>query len=188
MSVATLDLAHITPNPLLPLVAEGDASAMSQLVQRFTPFVRSVVRRTGTNASTADDVVQETMLRLWRHAHRFDPARGSEPTFIAAVARNAAIDAARREACRPSTPTPELQELAPPMPSPTESVSTALAVRAALAQLTPDQHELVRLAYFEQLTQPEIAARLHLPLGTVKSRTFHALRALRALLQEAPAG
>jgi RNA polymerase sigma-70 factor (ECF subfamily) len=62
-----------------------------------------------------------------------------------------------------------------------------MAVRDALAELAPAQRELVRLAYFEQLTQKEIAERLGLPLGTVKSRTFHALKELRALLQEIPA-
>ena len=154
-------------------------------VRRFTPFVCSVARRMGTTTGT-DDVVQETMVRLWKSAARFDPARGSEPTFVATVTRNVVIDQARREAVRPSVPTADVHELAPPIEPASESVATRMIIRSALARLTPGQRELVRLAYFEQLTQKEIAERLGLPIGTVKSRTFHALRELRGLLQESP--
>jgi RNA polymerase sigma-70 factor (ECF subfamily) len=186
MSASALALSPT--GPLLPLVAAGDEGAMTQLARRFTPFVRSIGRRIGTAPRSSDDLVQETMLRLWRNADRFDPARGTEPTFVAAVARNVAIDLARREAARPMVPTADVDDLAPAAAEPTERVDAALTVRAALGALTPGQRELVRLAYFEQLSQPEIVDRLDLPLGTVKSRTFHALRALRAHLQEgAPA-
>jgi RNA polymerase sigma-70 factor, ECF subfamily len=177
MSAATL-----APAPLLPLIAAGDDSAMDQLVRRFTPFVRSIAWRTGS--PSADDLVQETMVRLWRFADRFDPARGSEPTFIAKVARNAATDLARKEACRPSTPSEDIQDLLPPLPAAGDDIVNRLAVRDAVASLKPTQREVLRLAYFEELSQQEIADRLDLPLGTVKSRTFHALRALKAALRE----
>ena len=167
------------PVPLLPLVAEGDQGAMRQLVRRFEPLVRSIAHRRDHHRGSGDDLVQETMLRLWRSAHRFDPDRGTEPAFVAAVARNAAIDMARHRATRPATPTADIAALVPPGASPTEHVADAMAVRAALGHLTPGQRELVRLAYFEHLTQQEIAGRLGLPLGTVKSRTFEALRVLR---------
>ncbi len=184
MSATTL--AAAPSRPLLPLIAAGDERALGQFVRRFTPFVCSVARRMGTTTGT-DDVVQETMVRLWKSAARFDPARGSEPTFVATVTRNVVIDRARREAARPSVPTAEVHELAPPVEPAAESVATTMTVRSALADLAPAQRELVRLAYFEQLTQKEIAERLGLPIGTVKSRTFHALRELRGLLQESPA-
>ena len=102
---------------------------------------------------------------------------------MAAVARNAAIDMARHRATRPVTPIADIAAAGP---------AWRLTDRAggrrpwpcgsALARLTPDQRELVRLAYFEHLTQQEIATRLGLPLGTVKSRTFEALRVLRRAL------
>jgi RNA polymerase sigma-70 factor (ECF subfamily) len=170
------------PAPLLPLVAAGDDGAMHQLVRRFEPLVRSIAHRRDRQADSGDDLVQETMFRLWRSAHRFDPVRGSEPTFVAAVARNAAIDMARQRTVRPAVPSADLDALAPAGASPTEHIADAMAVRGALRSLTPDQRELVRLAYFAQLTQQEIAERLGLPLGTVKSRTFQALRVLRATL------
>ena len=102
MAAATAVLAP--PAPLLPLVAAGDQHAMGQLVRRFEPLVRAIARRRDHHAGSGDDLVQETMLRLWRSAHRFDPDRGTEPAFVAAVARNAAIDMARHRATRPVTP------------------------------------------------------------------------------------
>ena len=170
------------PTPLLPLVAAGDQGAMRQLVARFEPLVRAIAHRRDHHAGSGDDLVQETMLRLWRSAHRFDPNRGTEPAFVAAVARNAAIDMARHRATRPVTPTADIASLVPPGASPTEHVAEAMAVRVALRRLSSGQRELVRLAYFEHLTQQEIATRLGLPLGTVKSRTFEALRVLRRAL------
>lgn len=180
MAAATAVLAP--PAPLLPLVAAGDQRAMGQLLRRFEPLVRSIAHRRDHRAGSGDDLVQETMLRLWRSAHRFDPDRGTEPAFVAAVARNAAIDMARHRATRPVTPTADIASLVPPDASPTEHVADAMAVRSALQHLSPRQRELVRLAYFEHLTQQEIANRLGLPLGTVKSRTFEALRVLRRAL------
>ena len=193
MSVVAADLAlspvamappALLPPALLPRVAAGDESAMRQLIHRFTPFVRSLARRLGTRASATDDVVQETMLRLWRAAGRFDPARGSEQTFVAAVTRNAAIDLARREACRPGLPTSDIGDLTAPVPTEADRVATRMTVRNALVRLPATERELLRLAYFEQLTQQEIAHRLQLPIGTVKSRTSHAFRSLRALLED----
>ena len=104
------------PAPLLPLVAAGDQHAMGQLVRRFEPLVRAIARRRDHHAGSGDDLVQETMLRLWRSAHRFDPDRGAEPAFVAAVARNAAIDMARHRATRPVTPTADIAALVPPVP------------------------------------------------------------------------
>jgi len=157
---------------------------MTQLVRTFSPLIHDIARRHRSTGSSGDDLVQETMIRLWRSADRFDPGRGNETGFVAAVARNAAIDMSRRRATRPSIPVAEPDELVPPAPSPGDKIATSITVRSALASLPPAQRDLLRLAYFEHLTQPEIADRLGIPVGTVKSRTFQALRALRALLRE----
>jgi RNA polymerase sigma-70 factor (ECF subfamily) len=188
-ATATLPAPPASSRPLLVRVAEGDDGAMTQLVHTFSPLVRGIARRHQSTGSNADDLVQETMLRLWRSADRFDPAKGNETGFIAAVARNAAIDLLRRRATRPSVPVAEPEELASmqangPTTSATDRVATALTVRAALRSLPPAQRELLRLAYYEHLTQPEIAERLGLPVGTVKSRTFQALRTLRSVLRD----
>jgi RNA polymerase sigma-70 factor (ECF subfamily) len=184
MAAAPATLALSAERPLLPDVAAGDETAMSTLMQRFTPLVRTIAWRTGSGGGASDDLVQETMVRLWRFADRFDPERGSEPTFVATVARNAAIDMARRQACRPEVVTDELERITPPAAAASDQVTTAVTLRAALNQLAPERRELLRLAYYERLTQPEISDRLGIPVGTVKSRTFAALRALRAILAD----
>jgi RNA polymerase sigma-70 factor, ECF subfamily len=194
--MATCTSFATPPTPLLPLVAAGDHGAMRQLVRQFTPLVRSIARRIGAGDAAPEDLVQETMVRLWRSADRFDPARGSETTFVASVARNAAIDLTRRQAARPSVPVADPGDVAPapsgaaePVANPVaEQVTVRVTVRNALAKLPAAQRELIRLAYFEQLTQPEIAERLGIPLGTVKSRTFQAMGTLRAFLQETASG
>jgi RNA polymerase sigma-70 factor, ECF subfamily len=89
---------------------------------------------------------------------------------------------ARHRAIRAAVPTADIGDLVPPTAPATEQVADAVAVREALVRLTPRQRELVHLAYFDHLTQQEIADRLGLPLGTVKSRTFEALRVLRGAL------
>ena len=157
---------------------------MTQLVRTFSPLIHDIARRHRSTGSSGDDLVQETMMRLWRSADRFDPQRGNETGFVAAVARNAAIDMSRRRATRASIPVAEPDDLVPPVPSPGDKIATSVTVRSALASLPPVQGDLLRLAYFEHLTQPEIADRLGIPVGTVKSRTFQALRALRAVLRE----
>lgn len=183
MAAAPATLAFSAERPLLPDVAAGDETAMTTLMHRFTPLVRTIAWRTGSGGAS-DDLVQETMVRLWRFADRFDPKRGSEPTFVATVARNAAIDMARRQACRPEVATDELERVTPPVAPDSERVAAAVALRSALSQLAPSGRELLRLAYYEQLTQQEIADRLGIPIGTVKSRTFAALRSLRAVLAD----
>jgi len=171
--------------PALAHVAAGDHAALAELMRAYSPMIRGIARRHGAGPQGADDLVQETMVRLWRTADRFDPARGNEKAYVAAVARNAAIDMARRAARRATVSTPEpdgLQDLGRPD---ADAVATRVAVRRALAALTEERRELLRLAYFEGLSQAEIAQRLEIPVGTVKSRTFQALRVLRSALRDA---
>jgi len=182
MSAAPATLAFDPLPPLLPLVAAGDRDAMPQVARRFTPLIRGIAHRRGA-AGGVDDVVQETLFRLWRSAARFDPERGTERAFVATVARNSATDLLRRRACRPADPTADIEAVVPPAPALADRVVDVVAVRAGLAALTDGQRELLRLAYFEHLTQAEVADRLGIPIGTVKSRTFQALRALRAVLE-----
>jgi RNA polymerase sigma-70 factor (ECF subfamily) len=152
-------------------------------MDRFTPLIRGVARRSRAWNGTADDLVQETMIRLWRSADRFDPSRGNEGAFVATVARNTAVDLGRRTSTRASGAT-VIEDETTSVSAAADDVPAKLAVRAALDRLSAPQRHLLRLAYFEQLTQTEIADRLGLPLGTVKSRTFQALRALRVALRD----
>jgi RNA polymerase sigma-70 factor, ECF subfamily len=178
----------VVPDPVLPAVAAGDDRAMAELWHRYADRVRSLgLRLSGHDARFADDLVQETFAKLWRGAARFDPSRGTETTFVFTVARRAAVDQWRRgRRAADDRPLEHLPEgtgavtTGPGAPEAhVESVVTGWAVAEALEALSPAQRQVIDLAYYEQLTQREIAERLDVPLGTVKTRTFHALKTLR---------
>ena len=132
----------------------------------------------------AEELVQDTFVRLWRSAGRFDPRRGSVRTFVYAIARNVSADLQRRRASRP-LPVAEGSEGLDSMTEDTDdALLLGLELRAAIEALSDKHRETIQLAYDEDLTQVQIARRLGVPLGTVKTRAYHALRALRTELEE----
>jgi RNA polymerase sigma-70 factor (ECF subfamily) len=132
----------------------------------------------------AEEVVQEVFTRAWRHADAYDPGRGSVRTWLYQICRHAIIDARRRAAVRPGLALHEPTE-ADAVGGPTiEQAMLGWQVLAALERLTPEHRQMIRLAHFQGLTMREIAERCDLPVGTVKSRTWYALRSLRLVLEE----
>ncbi len=132
---------------------------------------------------SAEDLVQETFLRAWRHLHRFDPARGSERAWLFAIARNAAADEHRSSRRRP------LRLVSDPADGPAndddlEAVGDRALLAVALAELGSAQRQVVIEACVHGRSVADIAARLGIPGGTVKSRLFDGLRAMRAALLE----
>jgi RNA polymerase sigma-70 factor, ECF subfamily len=181
-------VAGVVPDPVLPAVAVGDDRAMDELWGRYADRIRALgLRLSGRDAQFADDLVQETFAKLWRSAARFDPERGTEATFVFTVARRAAVDQWRRgRRASEDRPLDHLSEwtgavtTGPGAPEAhVESVVTGWAVADALGALPDAQREVIELAYYAQLSQREIADRLDVPLGTVKTRTFNALKTLR---------
>ena len=133
----------------------------------------------------AEEIVQEVFTRAWRHAERYDPARGSVRTWLYQIARHAIIDVRRRASARPSL-APGGEPLLDTAAS-RDSIEQAMLgwqVAAALERLTPEHRQMIRLAHVQGLAVREIAQRLGLPEGTVKSRTWYALRSLRLILDE----
>jgi RNA polymerase sigma-70 factor, ECF subfamily len=175
-------LTQATDEQLVALVAAGDHEhAMGALYDRFARRVYGLgVHQLGAR-SLADDLVQETFVRVWQAAPRFDPSKGSAATFIFTIARRHAIDLWRRRAARPAEAGEPREES---MPNGIDRLLVGLALREALDELPPPQREVIELAHGLALTQVEIAEHLGIPLGTVKTRTYHALRALRAGLHE----
>lgn len=166
---------------LLSRAADGDEDAVAALFDAYAGALYGFGLRRLGDRILAEELVQTVMTRLWRSAHRYDPARGSVRTWVFTIARTTAIDLYRR---RPrDTPTDEVPE-ADDRGDELEQLLRAEAVRAALDRLGPDHREVLELAYFRSLTQSEIAERLGLPLGTVKSRTFYALKAFRLACDE----
>jgi RNA polymerase sigma-70 factor (ECF subfamily) len=174
------------PNMSALLVRIGqtrDVELFELLFRHFAPRVKAYMARTGS-AVSAEELMQETMVAVWNKAALYDPARGAASTWIFSIARNLRIDAYRREKH------PEFDENDPAFQPPAEPAAdhrlegeqSAQLVRAALEALPPDQAEVMRLAFYEDSSQSEIAAALALPLGTVKSRMRLAFGKLRAAL------
>lgn len=132
---------------------------------------------------TAEEIVQEVFLRAWRHAGRYDPERAGVRTWLYQITRNAIIDSRRRAAVRPGLPQHESDSDAGTTAT-LEQAMLGWQVAAALERLTPEHRQMIRMAQFRGLTMREIADHTGLPLGTVKSRTWYALRSMRLVLEE----
>ena len=178
---------HDVMADLLRRVAEhADPAAFRELYQSYGPRVKAYMMRRGADAATAEDLAQETLLTVWRRASLYAEEKGSIATWIFAIARNLRIDRLRREMPWQELPENRLEQPSTETP-PDEAVAAKERqgrVRAALAQLPPEQHEVVTLSYLDGLSHGEIAARLGLPLGTVKSRMRMAYQRVRTALED----
>ena len=176
------------PDEALPaLVARGDEDALAALYDRFGRVAYGIAIRVVRDPELAQDAVQEAFLGAWRTAGSFDPARGTVSSWLLTLVHRRAVDVVRREQRRR---TETLDDVPPAADAGTEEDvwirERRRAVQAALARLAPDQRQALELAYYGGLSQSELAERLGVPLGTVKSRMFAALARLRDLLEEAP--
>lgn len=168
---------------LLRHVAAGDTNALRALYDRYGPVLFGLSYKTLGDRQLAEDCVQEVFVTAWRSAGRYDPRRASVSTWLFAIARNKTVDALRRRSRRPAEPLPERwpDDEAPDAAEIVAAEDQGERIASALAELPQHQLEAVSLAYFEGLTQAEIAERLGVPLGTVKGRLRLALERLRAL-------
>jgi RNA polymerase sigma-70 factor, ECF subfamily len=168
---------------LVARIAAGDIEApVAELYRRYgRRLYRFGVQMLG-NDGLAEEMVQECFVRLWRTAERFDPSRGSVGAYLFTIGRTTALDLRKRPSSRPLIPLEEVY--APPQFDNVEQILDGLIMREALDTLSVPHRQVVRMAHDQGLTQTQIADRLGLPLGTVKTRTFHAMRALRTALDE----
>lgn len=164
---------------LMARIADGDSEqAMAELYDRYGRRVYGLGVSTLNDRQLAEELVQETFVRVWRSAAGFDPTVGTAPAFLFTLARRVAIDMHRR---RPA-PTSEMPELADGAADRFDRLVEELALREAIAGLPPRHRSVLELAYFDDMTQDAIGEQLGVPTGTVKSRTHTALRALREAL------
>jgi RNA polymerase sigma-70 factor (ECF subfamily) len=163
-----------------------DRAAFAQLFGHFAPRVKAYLMRLGSDAAAAEDLMQDVMLAVWRRAESYDPGQAGVGTWIFTIARNRRIDALRRER-RPALDA-EDPALRPEPPAAADLVTAAQQweerLGAALRELPPEQSEMVRLAYYEDRSHSDIAQRLNIPLGTVKSRLRLAVARLRSRFEE----
>lgn len=167
---------------LLAAVAGGDQRAFEALYDAYGRAVYSLALGMLRDAQAAQEVTQEVFLGIWRGAREFDSRRGSGRSWILAMAHHKSVDAVRRQRLRAAEPFEER------MGDGIDVVAEAMRrveggeVRAALMDLSAEQREAITLAYHGGYTQQEIAARLNLPLGTVKTRIRDGMLRLRAAL------
>ncbi len=141
-----------------------------------------VLRLVGGDRGRAEDVVQETLVRAWRHPEVLDGSRGSARGWLCTVARRIVIDEWRWASARPEVVTAEVPEL--DVPGFAERSADTAVVVAALKRISPEHREVLVEGYYRGASVAEASARLGIPPGTVKSRTHYALRALRLALEE----
>lgn len=158
-----------------------DRNAFKEVFEHFAPRLKAFMLRQGSNPQLAEEVVQETMVNVWRKAGQFDSAKASASTWIFTIARNLRIDHLRKA----NRPEPDMNDpaLAPdPEPHALDVISrrqTESRMRQALAILPPEQQEVLRAVFFEDKPHAQAAAELGIPLGTVKSRIRLALKRIR---------
>jgi RNA polymerase sigma-70 factor (ECF subfamily) len=163
------------------IAVHRDREAFAELFDLFAGRLKAFYLRHGTSEADAEELVQETLTAVWRRAGQFDPSKAGFTTWLFTIARNRSIDRIRRER-RPALD-PEEPMLQPePETAPDtayEQGQEAGRLKAAIGNLPPEQSELIRLAYYEELAHSAIAARLDMPVGTVKSRIRLAMQKLR---------
>jgi len=168
---------------------DRDPHVMSDLYSRYGRLVYSIIFRVVRNAATAEDLVQETFLRVWNRGQSFDAERGALGAWILTVARNRAIDHLRSTEGRMSAGAVELDLLEAPsrfsgIDERALSLDRARRLKGAFEKLTPSQKSVIEMAYYEGLSQTEMAERMQQPLGTVKTWVRSALKAMRQELTE----
>ena len=184
--------AQVADADLLRAVAGGDSQALGAIYDRYHSILFGFLLRILRDGAEAEDVMQEVFLQAWRQASGFDESRGRVFTWLVTIARSRAIDRVRS---RGASDRAALRAARDPFEEVSDASVDAVRseeremVRGALAQIPEEQRQTLLLAYFEGLSQTEIAERTSTPLGTVKTRTRAGLKRLRDLLRDKhPAG
>jgi RNA polymerase sigma factor (sigma-70 family) len=162
--------------------ASGDSDSVRAVYQSYGRLVYSVAYKVLGDAGLAEDATQQTFVQAWRAARTYDPTRALG-AWLTTIARRVAIDVYRHERRHRNMENLDSADASlVTMPPSVEQIYDVSEVRQALGSLPDQDRELIRLQHFAELTQPEIATKLSLPLGTVKSRSFRAHKRLAGLL------
>jgi RNA polymerase sigma-70 factor (ECF subfamily) len=170
---------------LIPLLAIGDERAVDSLYDRYSGIAFGLAFRMLNDRMAAEDVVQDAFVALWRHGRSFDPDRGQVKSWLLRIVRNRAIDRLRGGATHRETTNIDDIDL-PVADTAWDHVSAGAdrkQIRSLLGDLPSNQRRAIELTYFGGLSQPEVAATMRVPLGTVKSRQRLGLEKMRQALQ-----
>ncbi len=171
---------------IVSIARSGDRGAFAALFNHFAPRLKAFAVRQGVGATTAEELMQEAMLSVWRKAHTYDPQRATASTWVFTILRNKRIDMLRREH-RPEAnidDVPEQASEAAGADDDYQARQTRQLLLRAMDELPADQVEVLQKAFFEDKSHSVVAEELNLPLGTVKSRIRLALTRMRAALPE----
>ena len=185
--VARLPAPAPTLSALLQGAAQNDRTAFKHLYAAIGPRIKGYVLRMCRETGLAEEITQEVLLTVWRRAHNYDPTRARAETWIFTIARNLKIDRFRKQARA------EIDWTDPALvPDPLESADDLVLqgqdrkrIESALTGLTAEQRQVVELCFYKDLSHSQIATRLEIPIGTVKSRIRLAVGKLRAALENA---
>lgn len=169
---------------VMAVALQRDSGAFETLFRYYGPRIRAYMLKRDGDRQSAEELMQETMVMIWNKAAQFDPARGTLSGWIFTIARNVRIDAFRRNnrpEIDPNDPA-FVPDAIPGADQAFEADEQAQTLRKALRELPPDQAELLRLSFYDELSHSTIARLLQLPLGTVKSRIRLAFSRLRDLM------
>jgi RNA polymerase sigma-70 factor (ECF subfamily) len=170
------------------LVLGGDRRAFDELYRRYASIAYGLALRVTGRAVLAQDVVHDAFLAIWRAPEAFDPARGAFRTFFLSLVHHRAVDTVRREErlrrrqARMNPEPLEDEDVAEDVVREAWFADRRERVVSAMRHLSPEQRQVLELAYYDGYTQARIAQELDLPLGTVKTRTLAAMRRMRALM------
>jgi RNA polymerase sigma-70 factor (ECF subfamily) len=175
---------------LIERLQRRDAQAMVDLYDRYGKLIYSIILRTVRSSATAEDITQETFLRVWNRIHTFTNDRGNLQGWLVTVARNRAFDYLRSQQSSRALATANLDELERAgyfysELDQSDRIAKQNAVTQALNLLPEEQREVIELTHYEGMTQTEIAQKLGKPLGTVKGLVRGALKKLRSSMTEA---
>lgn len=179
-----------TDHDLVAALADGDDSALAVLYDRHAPLLLGIARRMLGDANEAEDLVHDVMMAAWRDAERYQPDRASVRSWLCMRLRSRALDRLRSARVRRSESLDDHPRGADGYAAPASTHDASgdeARLHAVLADLAAPQRQVLELAYFQGLSSSEIAARLGIPIGTVKSRTASAFGRLRQALREGAA-
>lgn len=173
---------------LVARTAGGDAEALSALYDRFAGMLLGLATKILGDRAEAEDVLQEVFVQVWRQAGRYQSKRSSVSTWLVLITRSRSIDRLRSRSVKLRTATEARRENPNPHTSPEGARTVLMKERRRrlgeeLANLPPEQKDVLEMAYYQGMTQREVAAATGIPLGTVKTRTLLAMKKLRSALE-----
>lgn len=174
------------PLSALERIAAGDPDAVQDCVDHYSGLVWSIARGMMRTAADAEDAVQDIFLSIWKNAATFDPAKSSEKSFIAMIARRRLIDTLRKAGRRPTLVALPENGADPPSDDHlvTQRGAEALVAKRLLGELRPDQRQVIEFSVYQGMSHSEISEATDIPIGTVKSHIWRGLNLVRKRIEE----